>query len=234
MVFQPAVISRLIFVGFLFSWVLFLHSQEDYYGVKNRLQTLTARHRWGFQKYFSGKVLLGLVGAGCVWHLALLKILHHLRLPLEIWLLSVTTVEMSPTSLGTQVWLLNWVTIRNNPLITETLSLASRVYALTACCLPRRCSCLQLLCLYLRSTWRILRVWIFSRTLKWILERRSKESIVAMDLKVNIHTLVLVFFCHYSEDPQLILILLQNSFKSFPVLAIRNVQYQLAKLRTWR
>lgn len=46
----------------------FPQSQEAYYGMKNRLQnvyfTLTARYRWGFQKYFSDEVSLTVVAEG--------------------------------------------------------------------------------------------------------------------------------------------------------------------------
>lgn len=55
-------------LSFLVGTVFFLHSQEVYNSMKNRLQnvhlTLTVRYRWGFQKYLSGEVSLALVGAG--------------------------------------------------------------------------------------------------------------------------------------------------------------------------
>lgn len=127
--FKTAFFCRL---SFLMRTIFFLHSQEVYYGKKNRLQnvyfTLTARYRWGFQKYFSGEVLLTVVGEGL--KLCPLENSASFRLPLQIWLLTVTTVEVGqpclgccPESMGTQVWLLKGDTIRNNPLITDKLFL---------------------------------------------------------------------------------------------------------------
>lgn len=123
--FQDCFFCRL---SFLMRTIFFLHSQEVYYGKKNRLQnvyfTLTARYRWGFQKYFSGEVLLTVVAEGLT--LCPLENSASFRLPLQIWLLTVTTVEVGqpclgccPESMGTQVWLLKGDTIRNNPLITD-------------------------------------------------------------------------------------------------------------------